>query len=316
MRQRHDATVAAQTAASAIAEEAAARLAARPRVIRRAFQSSRRLFVAVTLGVCVIGLYQFHRWLKTAPLWQWQQNLFDVHTALDDSTAPDALVVLGYCVDHRTQKPTEPLLARLQLAVNIACESALKQQQKPSSIEASSSGSSGVDTLLRAVIFTGGSAPRTPLGLASEAEVMSASFSALWSASRCASLPEPRHILERASTSTFENARYTLAKLLRDEPSIRHLRLVTNGFHQWRSLTVFQRVEMRRQEEIAAARSRREEASRSGGDSTRAVEVTMDESAFSFSVAPMPQEESLQVPQFDFWREIAAVLYYACRGYL
>jgi hypothetical protein len=255
----------------------------------------------------VIGLFRLNRWLKVAPLWRWQLDLFAVDPSPSQATTtPDALVVLGYCVNHWTREPTQPLLARLQLAVDIACEDALKHR----------SDMEGGQSKLRAVIFTGGSAPRIPLGLGTESDIMSASFSRLWQASsRCSSLPEPRHILERFSTSTFENARYTLAQLLREEEeassSMRNMQIVTNRFHQWRAIRTFEMVETRRQGEIASAAAKTTTAA-----AAAAAAPAVDATPFTFTIAPMPHEQSEGVPQLDFIREVAACLLYAVRRWI
>ena len=359
-------TPAANTSASASARDGAASsnvasssavpaVPVRPPVWRRPSRLQLLALAPLALVLYFSGL----RWLRQTPLWRWQQDLLAVddprwfRTRIDEKGVavidggdadaktpqppPDALVVLGYCVDHSTRIPTAPLIARLELAILESCE-----HQVP------------------VVVFSGGSdTARVELGVASEAEIMAEWFERRWAelqaspppplpptadpAARalrdrthalCRGLPLPRFILETTSTSTFENAYHSLSILLRQEPSVRRLRIVTNRFHQARSLGIFLKMEARRLEREERERRRMMWTPRPGLHSQPqdkqlgGVDLTMLEEGsqqqqqpppprnFEFSIATMPLEQSSQIPQLDFWREVLATMLYTVRRWI
>jgi len=268
----------------------------------------RRLLLFAVIGLALAALVSFNSWLKVAGLSQWQQDVFAVEAdAQTVPHAPDALLVLGYCADHARREPTGPLMARVQLAVNLSCESLRSGDAR---------GSPGY----AAVVFSGGAAPRIPLGQATEADVMSETFSRLWQSedSPCKALPQPRHILEHTSSSTLENARNTLAMLAREEPDIRRLHLVTNRFHQRRTLKTFEEQERRRQIALQQRKDEVEGIALAGDadGSGRTFRAPSDAELrpFEFTIARVPHDP--HVPQLDFWREVAATVLYMARRWI
>jgi hypothetical protein len=141
--------------------------------------------------------------------------------------------------------------------------------------------------------------------------------------------------LEQSSTSTLENARYSLGILLRTEPTLRRIGIVTNRFHQRRALATFRRIEKNRREEVEAIRARRQQGgsaadtnqhgatSSAGQPDERAPDERQlllsqanEATQFDFSVTPMPLSQSAEIPQLDFFRELAATALYAVQGWL
>lgn len=221
------------------------------------------------------------------------------------------------------------------------------------------------------VIFSGGSdSARVELGQPSEAEIMAEWFAARWAelqapASQlspiadpvarelrdrthqlCRGLPLPRFLLESTSTSTFENAYHSLSLLLRSEPLLRRLRIVTNRFHQARSLAIFLKMEARRLERMERDARRTMWTPRPGLNSQphetqrlgEGLEILLEQGAaidpedpatastttaaparprhFEFSIATMPLEQSTQIPQLDFFREVLATMLYTVRRWI
>jgi hypothetical protein len=303
------------------------------------------------VGLLLAGLMWLQEWVQVGGLLPWQQDIFAVDTVIDwhrPPPRPDALVVLGYSVDHARREPTLPLLTRLQLAVRLACAPIARRVHDPALAKHNQDNYGGYF----AVIFSGGLSARAPLGQASEAQVMSETFAKLWesSGSECRGKPMPRFILEETSSSTFENARNVLALLLRrrEEPVIRSLHLITNRFHQQRALKTFAKVESKRLRALAQRR-RAQAAANGGGDrSTPAIAATSSAASlaadgnaqslssslsddpppppppekdlevlpFTFSVASLAAYQDPFVPQLDFWREVAATLLYWVRGWI
>ena len=210
------------------------------------------------------------------PLAQWQHSL--LQRTVPPQQPVDCVVVLGYAVDHDAGVVTAPLAARLEQAYQL-----LRRN---------------VST---AVLFTGGCSWSKRDELPSEAAVMQRWMDARWKGKplpQTADAPQlppapsaadpPTYILEEQSTSTYTNAVNSLRLLAAHHPHVTSLLLVTNRFHQWRTHAVFRRaVRERRGEEWAV------------GVRGMAEDV-MDE----------------RVTQWDFWRELAAILYYQARGYI
>lgn len=277
------------------------------------------------------------RFLVMLPLLDWQQELLqsgDVlplpqpHDQLPSSSSMslpevtgklDAIIVLGYCIDHQLGVPTPLLLKRIIKAVN------LTRDEQRSDV----------------VVFSGGSDWRVDPNLPTEADVMAAWFklhyfeylnqcpladnnrkeqtewtsnastnttittadatlsnaseSSWITTTMCSPPPLPTLLLERESTSTRTNALLSLKMLANyrqehSQPPLSHVMIVTNRFHQLRSRLVFQ----------------------------KAVSDLITEGSLrnnvTVYVAPFELAESREVPQFDFVRELLAIaLYYVIR---
>jgi hypothetical protein len=304
------------------------------------------------VGLVLAGLMWLQEWVQVGGLLPWQQDFFAVDTVIDwhrPPPRPDALVVLGYSVDHARREPTLPLLTRLQVAVRLACAPIARRVHDPALAKHNQDNYGGYF----AVIFSGGLSARAPLGQASEAQVMSETFAKLWesSGSECRGKPMPKFILEETSSSTFENARNVLALLLRrsqEEPVIRSLHLITNRFHQQRALKTFQKVESKRLQALAQRRAQAVANGAGDGSATATVatssaaslaansnaqssssssssddpppppqpEKDLEVLPFTFTVASLAAYQDPFVPQLDFWREVAATLLYWARGWI
>ena len=110
----------------------------------------------------------------------------------------------------------------------------------------------------------------------------------------------PVVVLEERSTSTYTNAKYTLRLLADEYADVQSLLLVTSRFHQWRTLAVFER----------AIREYGEEDGGDGGGGG---------GGGGWSVGMSEVERDVMddhVTQWDFWRELAAIVYYKLRGYI
>ena len=233
---------------------------------------SRSLSIAiVVLAVLMFGFLRL-------PLAQWQHRLLAVELPLPPPV--DAVVVLGYAVDHDAAVVTAPLAARLEHAYQLLCR----------------------DRVADTVVLSGGCSWAKAAHLPSEAAVMQQWLTARW---RGAALPQtadspalapspcsrdpPVFVLEEESTSTYTNALYSLRLLAAQWPEVRRLLLVTSSFHQKRTAAVFQRLMRQRQ--------------------------TAGDEGWRCGVSTTPDDlTDRSVTQFDFWREIAAIVLYAIRG--
>ena len=225
-------------------------------------------------------MYAFLR----SPLAQWQHSLLQRHVPLEQPV--DAVVVLGYAVDHDAGVVTAPLAARLEQAYQLL-------RRNVSST----------------VIFTGGCSWSKRDELPSEAEVMSRWMEARWKGKPLPQTTDspslqpqptatdlPIFILEQHSTSTRTNAVYSLQLLVEQYPHVSSLLLVTSRFHQWRTYGVF----------VKAVREAEERAEEKGGGG-----------GWSVGVSEMERDVmDDRVTQWDFWRELAAIVYYMVRGYI
>ena len=245
-------------------------------VLSSARRHSRVLTAAVILSLAV--MWSFFR----APLTPWQHRFLAHEVSLSGGRI-DAIVVLGYAVDHDAGVVTAPLASRLEQAFHLLCHSRT------------------ADT----VVLTGGCSWAKADTLPSEAEVMRRWLTARWQGkplpqtadspaltpSPC-TRPLPLFILESASTSTQLNAVLTLKVLEEGYPDIGRLLLVTNRFHQWRAWRVFEKAV---------------EGKRKGGEGRR------------WEVGMSGMERDVfdeRVTQWDWWRELAAIVYYRMRGYI
>ena len=234
-------------------------------------RSYSRAVSSITLLVALL-MYAFLR----SPLAPWQHRLLEKEVSLEGRV--DALVVLGYAVDHDNGVVTAPLASRLEQAFQHLCHLHT------------------ADT----VVLSGGCSWSKADQLPSEAEVMQRWLTARWQGkplpqtddapalapSPC-TRPLPLFILERTSTSTYTNAVNSLRLLAASHPDVARLLVVTSRFHQWRSFGVFSKV--------AAAHGGRWEVGMSAMESD-----VLDE----------------RVTQWDFWRELAAIVYYRIVGYI
>ena len=240
---------------------------------------------SLTVILLALAMYAFFR----SPLAHWQHSLLQ-HTVPPQQPV-DAIVVLGYAVDHDAAVVTAPLAARLEQAYQLLRRS-----------------------VSSSVVFTGGCSWSKRDELPSEAAVMAKWMEARWKGKplpQTADAPQlqpspaatdlPTFILEEQSTSTWTNAVNTLRLLSSHYPHVTSLLLVTNRFHQWRTYAVFERA-VRQQTSAEAADAG------SGGSGGGA-----------WSVAVSGLERDVmddRVTQWDFWRELAAIVYYKLRGYI
>lgn len=149
--------------------------------------------------------------LSYLPLHGAQAGLFAACSSAHEVGRADAIVVLGYAVDHALGKPTPTLQYRLEAAVEL-------WRQTGASI-----------------VLSGGASEASDLGRLSEARVMS---SYITDELIARGGEQPVLLLEERSTSTRENALFSLRML-----DCAHQRMtvavVTSTFHQWRSRRVF-----------------------------------------------------------------------------
>ena len=235
--------------------------------------------LSITVLLVALAMYVFFR----SPLTHWQHSFLQ-HTVPPQQPV-DVIVVLGYAVNHDTGVVTAPLAARLEQAYQL-----LRRNVSSS------------------VVFTGGCSWSKRDELPSEAAVMAKWMEARWKGKplpQTADAPQlqpspssadlPVFILEEQSTSTWTNAVNTLRLLTAHYPHISSLLLVTSRFHQWRTYAVFEKaIRVHTQSEADAASS-----GWSVGVSVMSADVLDD-----------------RVTQWDFWRELAAILYYKVRGYI
>lgn len=153
--------------------------------------------------------------LSYLPLHPAQANLFAACGSAHEVGRADAIVVLGYAVDHALGKPTPTLQFRLEAAVEL-------WRQTGASI-----------------VLSGGASDATHLGRRlSEARVMR---NYITDALLERGEEEPVVLLEENSTSTRENALFSLRMLdCARRPTT--VAVVTSTFHQWRSRRVFVRA--------------------------------------------------------------------------
>ena len=253
-----------------------------------AFVRPRLTTLSLTALFLAIVMYAFLR----SPLTHWQHALLQ-HTVPAQQPV-DAIVVLGYAVDHDAGVVTAPLAARLEQAYQL-----LRRNVSSS------------------VVFTGGCSWSKRDELPSEAAVMARWMEARWKGkplpqtADSPALPPsststdlPTFILEEHSTSTRTNALFTFRLLAEHHPHVQSLLLVTSRFHQWRTYAVFARAVR----EYAGGGRESGEGSSGGGGSG---------GAWSVGVSGMERDVmDDRVTQWDFWRELAAIVYYKLRGYI
>lgn len=187
------------------------------RLLGRDVSRKQALVSTLTIACMAVALRIFMR----VPLFQWQSDL------LDDSNeivAADAVLVLGYAVDHQKNEPMGPLVQRLQVALDLVCSR----------------------KIAKTIVLSGGRDPRLDPLWPTEADVM-ADWLRRNAASTGCNFSDVELILERNSTSTLTNAAKSLAILAGDSrySSLRRIVLVTSRFHQYRTRRVFERVAQR-----------------------------------------------------------------------
>lgn len=255
-----------------------------------------------------------------------QQEYFAIATPYPPAGV-DALVVLGCAVNHYTSEVSAPLLSRLKKALQVYCQTA--QTQALSQAQGHEQGS---QPQLPYIIMTGGSSWQVEIDKPTEAEIMMKKFQQLWQQEEqglrkqynCMNVKEPTFILEKTSTSTLLNARNTIQILLTSYPHIKRLHIVTNKFHQYRSLKVFEQVERKRREGFLKSINQQQRTTQTELESSSSSSSSTSSSSFSsssyvpfeFSVASFDLSESNEIRQFDFLREILANLLYAARGWI
>ena len=151
--------------------------------------------------------------LSYLPLHTTQANLFAACSSAQEVGRADVIVVLGYAIDHALGKPTPTLQFRLEAAVEL-------WRQTGASI-----------------VLSGGASDAIHLGRLSEARVMRSYITDVLLEQG----EEPVVLLEENSTSTRENALFSLRMLdCARQPTT--VAVVTSTFHQWRSRRVFVRA--------------------------------------------------------------------------
>jgi uncharacterized SAM-binding protein YcdF (DUF218 family) len=205
--------------------------------------------VLSVLGVLLLGL-------GYAPLHPKQARLLGDCTR--DADAASVVVVLGYACDHLRGVPTATLSYRIETAVELWRRSG------------------------GAIVLSGGASEHARPELPSEASIMHAYAKRLL---RPAEHPTIR--LENRSTSTRENALFSLRMLESGETQEHTVAIVTSTFHQWRALRVFR---------------------------TAARELGLLQFRFTIPCARGARERG--PTQFDWFREIAACALYWWRGWI
>jgi uncharacterized SAM-binding protein YcdF (DUF218 family) len=170
--------------------------------------SPRRLRAAAAVAClgCLLALG-----LGSVPLHPRQARLFEACTPdLGLSLHPDVIVVLGYSCDHLTGVPSPTLAFRVEVALELWRRTGAT------------------------LVLTGGASEQVRTGLPSEADIMASYAGTLLGKGE----PPPHILLERRSTSTRENALFSLP-MLDCATTNRTVAVVTSTFHQWRARRVF-----------------------------------------------------------------------------
>ncbi|KAJ1640464.1 DUF218 domain-containing protein [Pavlovales sp. CCMP2436] len=201
------------------------------------------------LGCLVLGL-------SSIPLPARQARLFEACTR--DIAAADSIVVLGYSCDHVRGIPSPTLALRVEAALSLWRRTGAS------------------------LVFSGGAGEQVRAGLPTEADIMASYAGTLLATGE----PPPRILLERKSTSTRENALFSLPTLDCSRTK-RTVVIVTSTFHQWRARRVFQ----------AAAR-------------------TLGLQGCQVLVHPCATRDERVTTQYDWFREIAACALYWYRGWI
>ncbi|KAG8468964.1 hypothetical protein KFE25_007482 [Diacronema lutheri] len=176
--------------------------------------------------------------------------------------APSAIVCLGYACDHVRAVPSAALAFRVEAAM------ALWRRTGTT------------------LIFAGGASEHVRVGLPTEADIMAAHARRLLT-----DREQPRVLLERESTSTRENALFSLPLLNCSGARERQVAIVTSSFHQWRARRVFHRAAL---------------------DLALACELAV--TAHPCATAASHQQQA--ATQHDWLRELAACALYWWRGWL
>lgn len=208
----------------------------------------------------VIAFCGFALSLGSIPLYVGQARLLS-DCAAPDLLSPDAVICLGYSCDHTRGVPSPTLEFRVEAAV------ALWRQRGGT------------------LVFSGGASERVRAGLPTEADVMAAYSRQLLRVGE-----EPTMLLERRSTSTRENALFSLPMLKNCSAERYRVIIVTSAFHQWRALRVFR----------LAAR-----------------DLGLDaQCEFEFRAFPCASESERAPTQYDWLRELAACVLYFWKGWI
>lgn len=247
----------------------------------------------LSLSLAIVIAILMHAFLRSS-LWPWQHALLRKQTPPLDKI--DAIIILGYTVDHDHALVTPPLAARLETAYQLIIHHRIPMND---------------DQLV--IIMSGGCASSKSDDLPSEAAIMAQWFIARWNQQ---SLPQteeaikiiksqqqqhpiidtintsyPHIITEDNSTSTYTNSVNSLNILCHDYPHMTHILLVTNHFHQYRTYATFQHVAI--------------------------SDPSLRCRSYVFGMADIDDDYlDDQVTQWDFWRELAAILYYKCRRFM
>lgn len=254
--------------------------------------SKQRVLYSVIVGMGVVIMYAFMK----ATLWNWQHQLLAKSTFNQEGSNDvemnqtfDSLVVLGYAVNHNEGVVTLPLASRLELAFKLLCFGHVSDR----------------------VLMTGGCSWSKADELPSEAQIMRDWLIARWNGTslpqeivsqhdlrdvpststhdHCAR-PLPEILTENHSTSTYTNALFSLRQLRQQHPNVKRLLLVTNQFHQLRTYWTWRQV---------------------------AHSAEFVEYGFTIDIAPFETDLfDSHVTQFDFWREIAAIVYYLFKRHI
>ncbi|EFJ43873.1 hypothetical protein VOLCADRAFT_106645 [Volvox carteri f. nagariensis] len=249
-----------------------------------------RVSLLSTAGALFVGLLAFA--LSPACL-RWLHGLLAARTPpLPKDAIADVAIVLGYAL-CRNGSLTEPLKGRVQ---------------------------AGVDAFLqgraRHLLFSG-SHPGGVVVRRTEANVMREYAEQLMPAGEAAGWAE-RWLEEDASTSTYENALFSLA--ICKEKGWKTLLIVTSPFHQLRSELVFRRLVSEATK--AAAGLAGQEAASAGGaglarkDEHLAMEVFMARAAMVPHAGYFSPLANRLVDLWDWIRELLALVYYYTKGRL
>jgi uncharacterized SAM-binding protein YcdF (DUF218 family) len=283
-----------------------------------------RAVILAAISVCIACIMAISApYFAHFPLMSWQQSVLtvsNVQMSADFCQGQDAIVVLGHSISHRRAVPSPWLAHRLEMALQLCCF------HDP----ANSIGT---------IIFSGGRADYVGIGLRSEAWGMAHLFRRRWEEgpyAECAKRrPMPKIVLEEHSTSTRENARFTLEWIIANDWSkaktagpqergssaeaqdvslkpLTNLVIVTNGFHQYRSLKVFEEVERSRAWEYDKIRKELSDHTLNSPP----ILVPLYDYRFNFTMAPTAKEEMEMLQQSHFWIEMATIAYYRMRRWI
>lgn len=234
--------------------------------------------VACTLTSLVIVCSAISIGMLRMPIYSWQHNML-VPLQNESRNPIQAIIVLGYEVDHKLGEPSIPLKHRLLTAMSILCNST----PTPSVVMMSGGSSWSVDPLYP-----------------TEADIMADWFTFTISQHHeCIEKKDFTMLRERKSTSTVTNAFNSLNALKQNITTDQsfHIKIVTNPFHQFRSLLTFKRVQYILEQE--------------------AISVGQPWPHFHFSVTGVTDDDKGEgVTQWDWWREIAGIGFYWSMGWI